>query len=170
MSSLILNLKRKRDEPPTPENSEPPSNQIGTTTAMLSAHLPYTNLNVIMQNNDQSAPISDEEKFENTNKKCKTESENENLDFLMEALKKVQELENEMANYSDDTDDDSDDGIDVDDAFERNALAFEAEALGFAACARETLTFLAGEGLGPEDPLIKTLRNRLVGKCQGIPY
>lgn len=95
-------------------------------------------------------------------KKCKPHSDEEHLDFIKEALKKVQELEHELLKYSDADDSDENEDESVNE-FERNANAFDAEALGFAVCARETFQFLATEGFSASNPLIQSLRNRLIG-------
>lgn len=95
-------------------------------------------------------------------------NDNEQFDFLKEALKKLHELESEIAAIEEGTEDDDDDrseSIDYE-TFEENALAFEAEAIGFAVCARETLNYLASQGLTQDSPLVKSLRDRLVGKCK----
>lgn len=108
----------------------------------------------------------------NVCKKVKTESVEEDInnqqDFLREALKRVLELERELSALSESSDDDTHEGGSTE--FERNASEFEAEALGFAVCARETLNFLASEGLQVDDPLVQSLRQRLVGKCNETPF
>lgn len=92
----------------------------------------------------------------------------ETFDFLKEALKKLHELENEIAAIEEGTEDE-DQATSIDyGKFEENALAFEAEAIGFAVCARETLNYLASQGLTPDSPLVKSLRDRLVGKCMEL--
>lgn len=92
------------------------------------------------------------------------------MDFLLEALLRVRELEKEMSEQEYSTDEDENEaestveGRSTDTSiFEKNALDFEAEALGFAMCARETLNFLVSEGLSPNDPLVQSLRAKLVG-------
>lgn len=95
-----------------------------------------------------------------------------NDNFLREALRKIQELENELAQLEEDDfdsghedeDDETDEGID-----ETHMLHAESEALGFAVCAKETLSFLAAEGMAPDNPIVLALRSRLVGKCDSIP-
>ncbi len=90
----------------------------------------------------------------------------DNFDFLKEALKKLHELESEIAAIEDGTEDEEQaESIDYG-KFEENALAFEAEAIGFAVCARETLNYLASQGLSSDNQLVKSLRDRLVGKCK----
>lgn len=94
------------------------------------------------------------------------EQSDEKFDFLNEALKKLHELESEIAAIEEGTEDeDHVESIDYD-KFEENALTFEAEAIGFAVCARETLNYLASQGLPQDSPLVKSLRDRLVGKCK----
>lgn len=96
------------------------------------------------------------------------EGSNEKFDFIKEALKKLHELESEIAAIEEGTeDDDHTDSIDYE-TFEENALAFEAEAIGFAVCARETMNYLASQGLTQENPLVKSLRDRLIGKCKEL--
>lgn len=92
----------------------------------------------------------------------------EKFDFLREALKKLHQLESEIAAIEEETvDNDRVDNESIDcEGFEENALAFEAEAIGFAVCARETLNYLASQGLTQDSPLVKSLRDRLIGKCQ----
>lgn len=95
-------------------------------------------------------------------------NDNEQFDFLEEALKKLHQLESEIAAIEEGTEDEDDDRVESIDyeTFEENALAFEAEAIGFAVCARETLNYLASQGLTQDSPLVKSLRDRLVGKCK----
>lgn len=93
-------------------------------------------------------------------------TDNEPFDFLKEALKKLHELESEIAAIEEGTDDDDRvDSIDFE-KFEENAVSFEAEAIGFAVCARETLNYLASQGLTQDSPLVKSLRDRLIGKSK----
>lgn len=102
------------------------------------------------------------------NSECVNENNDsdEKFDFLNEALKKLHELENEIAAIEEGTEDeDQVESINYE-KFEENALAFEAEAIGFAVCARETLNYLATQGLTESSPLVKSLRDRLVGKCK----
>lgn len=93
--------------------------------------------------------------------------------FLREALRKIQELEHELAmldeedydsGHEDNPDDELDEGID-----ETHMLHAESEALGFAVCVKETMNFLATEGLRADNPLVLALRDRLIGKCDSIP-
>lgn len=96
------------------------------------------------------------------------EGSSEKFDFLKEALKKLHELESEIAAIEEGTEDeDCVESIDYEN-FEENALAFEAEAIGFAVCARETLNYLASQGLTQESPLVQSLRDRLIGKCEEL--
>lgn len=88
--------------------------------------------------------------------------------ILAKTLRRMAELTAELAALDDsyDTDDNSDSGNDQDD--ENELMAFEPEALGFAMCARETMIFLAAQGLNADNPLVLDLRKRLVGKCRGL--
>lgn len=44
---------------------------------------------------------------------------------------------------------------------ENNPTHFDAEEAGYSACALETMRFLAREGLGPEHPMVRGLKQRL---------
>lgn len=96
------------------------------------------------------------------------EQSTETFDFLKEALKKLHELEDEIAAIEEGTEDEEHVASIDFERFEENALAFEAEAIGFAVCARETLNYLASQGLTSDSPLVKSLRDRLVGKCKEL--
>lgn len=88
-------------------------------------------------------------------------------DFLKDALEKILQLQNEILSLDSDSGEESAD--EYQDEEMKKQIAFESEALGFAMCARETLTFLCNEGLSPDSPLVVTLRERLVGMCSEIP-
>lgn len=88
-------------------------------------------------------------------------------DFLKDALEKILQLQNEILALDSDSGEESAD--EYQDEEMKKQIAFESEALGFAMCARETLTFLCNEGLSPDSPLVVTLRERLVGMCSEIP-
>lgn len=97
------------------------------------------------------------------------------FDFLHEALRKVNALQAELAALDNPNDDDDDEegydsaGSEHQEDDEAALQAFEAEALGFAVCARETMWFLGAHGLTPDNPLVVQLRKQLVGKCGQIP-
>lgn len=118
---------------------------------------------------DDSRSSTSSHRMERPSSRCSRNGDN----FLHEALRKIQELERELAlldeedydsGHEDSPDDDVDEGID-----ETHMLHAESEALGFAVCAKETLNFLAAEGLPADNPLVLALRSRLVGKCDNIP-
>lgn len=88
-------------------------------------------------------------------------------DFLKDALEKILQLQNEILSLDSDSGEESAD--EYQDEEIKKQIAFESEALGFAMCARETLTFLCNEGLSPDSPLVVSLRERLVGMCSEIP-
>lgn len=69
-------------------------------------------------------------------------SDNRVTELLKKCLQKVCELQADLARDSDDEDD--------------------AEAAGYAACAVETLKFLASEGLAPDHPVVTGLSQRLL--------
>ncbi|GLV34736.1 hypothetical protein CBL_09217 [Carabus blaptoides fortunei] len=69
-------------------------------------------------------------------------SDNRVTELLKKCLQKVCELQADLARDSDDEDD--------------------AEAAGYAACAVETIKFLAAEGLAPDHPVVTGLSQRLL--------
>lgn len=159
------NLKRKRDIslPPSSGNVHKCSVASGSATCVLE---------VVTTPNATSFNRADCVTPPSHNKKVRIESADENTnnqqDFVREALKRVLELERELSTLSESSGDDT--YADGSPEFERNAAEFEAEALGFAVCARETINFLASEGLQVDDPLVQSLRQRLVGKCNETPF
>lgn len=98
--------------------------------------------------------------------------------FLIEALRKIEELEEELAQLDDDDCDSGHhetDDIDEDyDSFggeeEQIIDGHDAEAIGFAVCVREAFNFLSAEGIAPDDPLVLNLRERLIGQYNGLPF
>ncbi|KAH8309372.1 hypothetical protein KR059_008761 [Drosophila kikkawai] len=110
--------------------------------------------------------------------------------ILLEALQKIMELQSELDAFEQDLDErdaaaavredpDTDTDTDSEDAevaaqFAPAAVAAtpaqrsQAEALGFAMCARETLLFLQSEGVPTESPLYQTLLGKLVGQSDGL--
>uniref|UniRef100_A0A182Q2M6 Uncharacterized protein n=1 Tax=Anopheles farauti TaxID=69004 RepID=A0A182Q2M6_9DIPT len=92
-------------------------------------------------------------------------------DFMLQALGRIRELQDELDflqndPYAEDTDDDDDDD-DADEAGRAGADVIggrEAEAIGWAVCARETMHFLQREGIPPDSPLMVNLRRRLIGQ------
>uniref|UniRef100_A0A182J2S9 Uncharacterized protein n=1 Tax=Anopheles atroparvus TaxID=41427 RepID=A0A182J2S9_ANOAO len=97
--------------------------------------------------------------------------------FLLEALRRIRELQDELDflqndPYAEDTDDDGDNDGDEEEEEEQEARGMiggqRAEAVGWAVCARETMHFLQREGIPPDSPLMVNLRRRLIG-CPGDP-
>ena len=81
--------------------------------------------------------------------------------MLMATLQKIRELEDELDflindPYYDDSSSDEEENL---------ITGQEAEALGFAMCAKETITFLENAGVMPDNPMMISLRNRLIGRC-----
>lgn len=136
---LIHNLKRKREDEP----DEPET----------------SNLNINKKTKNDNKPKEDQ-----TPKPIATVPKE---DFLKDAMEKILQLQNEILSLDSDSGEESAD--EYQDEELKQQVAFESEALGFAMCARETLTFLCNEGLSPDSPLVVTLRERLVGMCSEIP-
>ncbi|KAH8373044.1 hypothetical protein KR009_011032 [Drosophila setifemur] len=106
--------------------------------------------------------------------------------ILLEALQKIMELQSELDAFEQDLDeredyaaaardeeeesDESPEDAEVAARFAPPTLAqrSQAEALGFAMCARETLLFLQSEGIPTESPLYQTLLGKLVGQSDGL--
>ncbi|XP_022226968.2 uncharacterized protein LOC111077129 [Drosophila obscura] len=114
--------------------------------------------------------------------------------ILLEALQKIMELQSELDAFEqdlderdgyqaamaeqaeDDTEEESleDDNLDAEVAAQfappppTPGQRSQAEALGFAMCARETLLFLQSEGIPTESPLYQTLLGKLVGQSDGL--
>lgn len=122
---------------------------------------------------------------ESSNSNLSTENRNQgNNQLLYAALRKIQELENELAELdeadydSGHHDDDDDDDVDEGNGSEseenhdhRNAiLDGQAEALGFAFCVKETFEYLATQGITPDNPIITSLRDRFLGQCNQVPF
>lgn len=99
--------------------------------------------------------------------------------ILLEALQKIMELQSELDSFEQDLDEceasvleanDEEAHLDAEVAanFVPAARHPDAEALGFAMCARETLLFLQSEGISTESVLYKTLLGKLVGQSDGL--
>ncbi|XP_058824163.1 uncharacterized protein LOC131684925 [Topomyia yanbarensis] len=96
-------------------------------------------------------------------------------DFLLQALRRIQELQDEIDFLENDPyAEDADSTEDDESSFEQDhhpavgsvVLGHQAEALGFAVCARETMAFLEREGVSSDDPMLVNLRNRLIGRAE----
>lgn len=147
---LIYNLKRKRCE-----------------------HSPSTSDSEDYEKPDKFVKLTNDDIHPSTESFVNQEASHDrpltlaNQNFLFEALKKIQELEDELALLDEENVDSGheDDDGDTDESSNFDLLCAEADAIGFAACAKETLNFLAAEGLSSDNPLVLALRNRLIGKC-----
>lgn len=157
------------------------------------------NANNYLEASDIAANSDSDENGENNAKKLKIQHENENsqssdasaasglstpsgrYEFLMQALHKIEELEDELAQLDDDDCDsghheaDDSKSSDNDDYGSINGeqeqlIGSDAEAIGFAVCVREAFNFLSAQGLSNDDPLVLNLRERLIGECNGIPF
>ncbi|KAL9696806.1 hypothetical protein quinque_000247 [Culex quinquefasciatus] len=91
--------------------------------------------------------------------------------YLVEALRRIQELQDEIEflendPYAEDADseDESDEYYGQDHAGASVIVGHQAEALGFAVCARETMAFLEREGVPRDAPMMVNLRARLIGE------
>ncbi|KAH8393296.1 hypothetical protein KR215_002780 [Drosophila sulfurigaster] len=106
---------------------------------------------------------------------------NNSNSILLEALQKIMELQAELDSFEHDLDEreevnahlDADEEEHLDAEVAANfappaSRRTEAEALGFAMCARETLLFLQSEGVSTESVLYKTLLGKLVGQSDGL--
>ncbi|XP_058451802.1 uncharacterized protein LOC131430672 [Malaya genurostris] len=95
-------------------------------------------------------------------------------DFLLQALQRIQELQDEIdflendpyAEDADSTEEDEDAESSFEQSHHQIVMGHQAEAMGFAVCARETMAFLEREGVSPDDPMLVNLRNRLIGRCE----
>lgn len=101
--------------------------------------------------------------------------------ILLEALQKIMELQAELDSFEQDLDESEEGVLEANEEEEEGHLDAEvaanfvpptrrpdAEALGFAMCARETLLFLQSEGVSTESVLYKTLLGKLVGQSDGL--
>lgn len=141
------------------------------------------------QSSDDQPQIDDDTSNSNSSDNRSNQGSHQ---LLFAALRKIQELENELAElddadydsgHQDDDNDDNDDddenefdegnGSDFEEIHDhRNEIADgQAEALGFAFCVKETFEYLAAEGIDQDNPIVTTLRDRFLGQCQNqIPF
>ncbi|KXJ80593.1 hypothetical protein RP20_CCG024374 [Aedes albopictus] len=91
-------------------------------------------------------------------------------DFLIQALQRIQELQDEIDFLENDPYAEDTDSSGTDEEFHDPqgavVVGHQAEALGFAVCVRETMAFLEREGVPADSPMMVNLRNRLVGRCE----
>lgn len=174
----LNNLKRKRanryvvnlDGNCTPSDSE--TDEEEEHERKICRRQSNTSENVI--DGESSDSLSSSE-----NENCLNQGNNQ---LLLAALRKIQELENELAELDEagydsghqDEDDvvgegDASSDIDADHSELHNhrteILNGQAEALGFAFCVKETFEYLAAQGIAQDNPIITTLRNRFLGQC-----
>uniref|UniRef100_A0A182VF52 Uncharacterized protein n=2 Tax=Anopheles merus TaxID=30066 RepID=A0A182VF52_ANOME len=103
-------------------------------------------------------------------------------DLMLQALGRIRELQDELDflqndPYAEDTDDEEEEeeaGVGVQHGAVRQPPVQviggrQAEAIGWAVCARETMHFLQREGIPPDSPLMVNLRRRLVGRARDDP-
>ncbi|XP_049288496.1 uncharacterized protein LOC125766511 [Anopheles funestus] len=89
-------------------------------------------------------------------------------DFMLQALGRIRELQDELDflqndPYAEDTDDEDDSARHP--PVQAGVIGGrQAEAIGWAVCARETMHFLQREGIPPDSPLMVNLRQRLIGR------
>ncbi|XP_059622821.1 uncharacterized protein LOC132266014 [Phlebotomus argentipes] len=94
----------------------------------------------------------------------RTDQETQRSAFLREALQKIELLQSIIA--QEDESEDSSEGESEEEIDE----SADAESLGFAMCARETIQFLIGQGFAVDSDLIVALKERLVGRMSGLPF
>ncbi|KFB42141.1 hypothetical protein ZHAS_00009804 [Anopheles sinensis] len=88
--------------------------------------------------------------------------------FLLEALRRIRELQDELDflqndPYAEDTDDEEEQDGDGPEVEQGTIGGQQAEAIGWAVCAQETMHFLQREGIPADSPLLVNLRRRLIG-------
>lgn len=98
------------------------------------------------------------------------EEKNRKPDGIELTLERISALQDELANQVyNDSDSDDDDGNDDD--FDEDSMKFDAmngihkidaKTLGFLACAQETMKYLADQGIPKDNPMVISLRNRLI--------
>lgn len=162
---LIHNLKRKRDASArqneqkdiiAPDHGDTIGLKLRPQQDVTRAKEPYESRKKV--------------KLADSTERVDPDGSSSKYDFLREALLKVNALQAELAALDDNDDTLDEDGYDSGHEEDEEALmAFEAEALGFAVCARETMMFLGAQGLTADNPLVVNLRNQLVGRCGEIP-
>lgn len=177
----VNNIKRKRssyvvnpDGNCTPSDSESDDDEYDRS---VQRKIPRR----LSSNDDENAPI---ESIDGENSNISDSSSDilgsqGNSQLLYAALQKIRELENELAEL-DEAEYDSG-HHDEDDIDEGNASDFgdniqlhdhrdeiregDAEALGFAFCVKETFEYLAAQGLSADNPIVSSLREQFLDKC-----
>uniref|UniRef100_A0A182P8Z6 Uncharacterized protein n=1 Tax=Anopheles epiroticus TaxID=199890 RepID=A0A182P8Z6_9DIPT len=99
-------------------------------------------------------------------------------DLMLQALGRIRELQDELDflqndPYAEDTDDEEEEHEGHEGAGGQAPAQViggrQAEAIGWAVCARETMHFLQREGIPPDSPLMVNLRRRLIGRTRDEP-
>lgn len=117
-------------------------------------------------------PTSQESKRERLQNQESSETQSARQSFLLDALQKIAELQSQLENdaeFEDDFEDYSEDEDSEVSFYLNEKRRHEAEAIGFAMCARETLLFLQKEGIPENSAIYQSLREKLVGKSDGVP-
>lgn len=132
------------------DSSAATSNRI-SSHQVNSLNLPAVNKRVRYNSSDLNLSLATPIRDVASKTVTEVSSSSKREEALKMALSKVQELQDELHSLSDD--DESDEGD----------WAFKTpEFVGFAVCLRETLSFLAAQGLSEDDPMVTNLKNSLV--------
>lgn len=127
---------------------------------------------------------SSDDSASNSSDASATTTDRGNSQLLFAAMRKIQELENELAElneadydsgHHDEDDIDEGNASDFDEIIQRGnhnhlneIVDEEAEALGFAFCVKETFDYLAAEGVTNDNPIVKALRERFLDQCDSV--
>lgn len=137
--------KQQRAEHQVPDCSS------ASTSSKSSHHCPEKTTTVLTANKnlDSNLNLNSQSKDVTSNSVSETNSKR-NEDVLKMALIRVNELQEELLSLSDDDDDENDWSSET------------PEFIGFSVCLRETLSFLAAQGLDEDDPMVVNLKNSLM--------
>ncbi|XP_055920005.1 uncharacterized protein LOC129951726 [Eupeodes corollae] len=129
---------------------------------------------LVMSGNENTPPSSPSPPNSIQFEEGTSSRENPKHKILLEALQKIMDLQKELDDFENDLEYSDEFGSEQNEEFDDAELSFclnnqqwqknEAEALGFAICARETLMFLQQEGIPPDSLIYKSLREKLVGR------
>lgn len=126
-----------------------------------------------------------EDESNQSNSSAGNQSNQGNNQLLFAALRKIQELEQELAALDDeDYDSGHQEEEEIDEGngsdYEENLAQLhdhrdqivngQAEALGFAFCVKETFEYLATQGMAQDNPIVSSLRDRFLGQCNQVPF
>lgn len=137
MSANVLNLKRKREEDSVECKA-------------------IDRLKAEEDNDQQDEP--------DVRRLRREDSPSNRNDFLKMALEKINQLYEELAEDESSDDEEDEANSSTADQSDLDQSLLQAEALGYAICAQETISFLRKEGFDDQDPLILTLRDRLMNR------